>query len=110
MFRSRNGLDRTILEWLSKCKNNQAKFNLIHLYGAYGIFISRLVSTLSIPVYLNTGKKCWMSKTLTLAGDMQWTYAPSPTIPLSNLNFSSLVFREKLNVSQTIHSVFSIRN
>ena len=43
------------------------------------------------------------AKTLTLAGDMQWTYTPSSTIPLSNFNFSSHVFREKLNVSQTKH-------
>lgn len=90
MFRSRDGLDRTIFEWFIEMYKQSSKIYLIHLYGAYGVYISRLVGTLSIHVYLNTGKKMLDGKTLTLAGDMQWTYTPSSTFPLSNLNFPHL--------------------
>ena len=83
---------------LSKCKNNQAKF-IWFTYIVHMVFTSRdwFQHYLSLFTLLQA-RKCWISKTLTLAGDMQWTNTPSSIIPLSNLNFSSLVFREKLNV------------
>ena len=79
MFRGFNGLDRTIFEWFIEMYKQSSKIYLIHLYSAYGFYISQLAGTLSIPVYLNTGKKMLDLRTLTLAGDMQWTYTPSST-------------------------------
>ena len=95
---------------LSKCKNNQAKF-IWFTYMVHMVFTSRDWFQHYLSLFtLIQARKCWISKTLTLAGDMQWTNTPSSIIPLSNLNFSSLVFREKLNVSQTKHYLLWIRN
>ena len=48
-----------VMDWIGPSSNGlqSGKIYLIHLHGAYGFYISRLVSTLSIPVYFNTGKK-----------------------------------------------------
>ena len=75
---------------LSKYKNHQAKF-IWFTYMVHMVFTSRDWFQHYVSLFtLIQARKCWMSKTLTLAGDMQWTNTPSTTIPLSNLNFSHL--------------------
>ena len=103
MFRSCNGLDRTIFEWFIEMYKQSSKIYLIHLYGAYGFYISRLVGTLSIHVYLNTGKKNVGWKNIDACRRHAMDLHSIIYISAVQFEFSSLVFREKLNVTQTKH-------